>query len=183
VEDHLYRFYITATDSTGNIEVLKLADSIFVKNGEYIICPNGTVTFDSRLSGTSYQWQVDTGAGFTNITDGGAYNGTNTSLLNISNAPSSMYGYQYRCLVNGTTYSTVFLLKFGMTWEGTVSTAWENPANWSCNSLPDENTDVIVGEGKLNYPQVNSNVSIRTLRFRPGASGTVNSGFTLTILK
>lgn len=183
VADHLYRFYITAADSTGNIEVLKLADSIFVKNGEYIICPDGNITFDSGLPGTSYQWQVDTGSGFTNITDGGVYNGTGTSLLSISNAPSSMYGYQYRCIVNSNNYSTIFLLKFGMTWEGTVSTAWEDPANWSCNSLPDENTDVIVDGGKPNYPQVNSNVSIRTLRFRPGASGTVNSGFTLTILK
>lgn len=183
VEDHLYRFYITATDSTGNKEVLKLVDSIFVKDGEHIICPNGSVSFDSKLTGSTYQWQIDTGSGFVNLTDGGVYSGTSTSVLNISNAPTSLYGYQYRCLVNGNTYSIIFLLKFGMTWEGTTSNVWENPANWSCNSLPDANTDVTINSGKPNYPQVNSNVTIRTLRMNPGATGQVNSGFTLTIVK
>ena len=94
-----------------------------------------------------------------------------------------MYGYRYRCLVNGTDYSLEFILKFGMTWEGTVSNAWENISNWSCNSLPDANTDVIVSGGKLNNPQVNSNVTVRTLRLNSGATGTVNTGFTLTVLK
>jgi len=183
VEDHMYRFYVTATDSTGNKEVLKLMDSIFVKSGEYIICPNSNVSFDSKLTGSTYQWQADTGSGFVNITDGGVYSGTNTSVLNITNAPTSMYGYQYRCLVNGTTYSTIFLLKFGMAWEGTASNVWEDPANWSCNNLPDANTDVTINSGKPNYPQVSSNVTIRTLRMNPGATGQVNSGFTLTIVK
>jgi len=64
-----------------------------------------------------------------------------------------------------------------------VSTAWENPANWSCNSLPDGNTDVIVNGGKSNYPQISSNVSVRTLRMNPGSSGTVNPGFSLQVLK
>lgn len=180
---HTYKFYFAATDSAGNRETLHFADSINITTGEYIICPGGNVMFDSKINGTSYQWQVDTGTGFTDLADGGVYSGATSPILTLTMAPTSMYGYQYRCVANGTIYSPVFLLKFGMAWEGSVSTAWENPANWSCNSLPDENTDVIVGDGKLNYPEVNSNVSIRTLRFRPGASGTVNSGFTLTILK
>ena len=70
-----------------------------------------------------------------------------------------------------------------MTWEGTVSTAWENPANWSCNVLPDMNTDVIINGGKINYPVINSNPTVRTLRLNPGATGTVNTGFTLTVVK
>ncbi len=183
VAEHTYKFHVTATDSTGNIESLRLVDSIIVLSGEHIICPNGNVSFDSKLSGASYQWQVDTGSGFVDISDGGVYSGTSTSILAITNAPSSMYGYQYRCLVNGNIYSTIFLLKFGMTWEGTISNVWENPANWSCNSLPDANTDVIVNGGKSNYPQINSNVTIRTLRMNHGSTGNVNAGFTLTILK
>jgi RHS repeat-associated protein len=183
VAEHSYKFYISATDSTGNIEVLKLVDSVRIASGEIAICPNGSTFFDSKMSGTTYQWQVDTGTGFTTITNGGVYSGATTAILAITNAPTSMYGYQYRCVVNGSSFSGIFLLKFSMTWEGTVSTAWENPANWSCNSLPDGNTDVLVNGGKSNYPQISSNVSIRTLRMNPGSSGTVNPGFTLQVLK
>jgi len=183
VAEHTYKFYIAATDTAGNIELLKLVDSVKISSGEYSICPNGNVSFDSKMTGTSFQWQVDNGTGFTDVMDGGIYSGATTAVLNLTTAPTTMYGYQYRCLVNGSTYSDVFLLKFGMTWEGTVSNAWENPANWSCNSLPDMNTDVIINGGKTNYPVISSNPTVRTLRLNPGATGTVNTGFTLTVLK
>jgi hypothetical protein len=183
VADHNYKFYISATDSTGNTETMRLLDSVRINSGEIVICPGGSTSFDSKMSGVLYQWQVDTGTGFTNITNGGIYSGAATLVLNISNAPTSMYGYLYRCLVNGSTYSEMFLLKFGMNWEGTISNTWENPANWSCGSLPDANTDVTINGGKANYPQVNSNITIRTLRMNAGSSANINSGFTLTVIK
>lgn len=117
VAEHTYKFYVTATDTAGNIELLKLVDSVKVSSGEYVICPDGDVSFDSKMTGTTFQWQVDNGTGYTNVTDGGIYSGATTSILSLTTAPTSMYGYQYRCLVNGTTYSDAFLLKFGMTWE------------------------------------------------------------------
>jgi RHS repeat-associated protein len=183
VAEHTYKFYITATDTAGNVEVLRLLDSVKITNGQYVICPGDNVSFDSKMTGASYQWQVDNGTGYTNITNGGLYGGATTAILDITNPPTTMYGYRYRCLVNGTDYSLEFILKFGMTWEGTVSTAWEDVANWSCNSLPDANTDVIINGGKANYPVINSNPTVRTLRLNAGASGTVNTGFTLTVVK
>jgi hypothetical protein len=183
VAEHTYKFYLTATDTAGNVEVLRLLDSVKITNGQYVICPGDNVSFDSKMTGASYQWQVDNGTGYSNITNGGLYGGATTAILDITNPPTTMYGYRYRCLVNGTDYSLEFILKFGMTWEGTVSTAWENAANWSCNSLPDMNTDVIVNGSKPNYPVINSNVTIRTLRLNPGATGTVNTGFILNVLK
>jgi hypothetical protein len=52
---------------------------------------------------TGYQWQEssDGGGSFGNITDGGVYSGTGTSLLTITHPPFSMSGYQYRCVVSG----------------------------------------------------------------------------------
>lgn len=183
IAEHTYKFYITATDTAGNVEELRLLDSVKITNGQYIICPGDNVNFDSKMTGSSFQWQVDNGTGYTNVTNGGVYSGATTAILNLTNPPTSMYGYRFRCLVNGTDYSLEFILKFGMTWEGTVSTAWENPANWSCIVLPDMNTDVIINGGKVNYPVINSNPTVRTLRLNPGATGTVNTGFTLTVVK
>ncbi len=183
IAEHTYKFYITATDTAGNVEELRLLDSVKITNGQYVICPGDNVNFDSKMTGSSFQWQVDNGTGYSNVTNGGVYSGATTAILNLTNPPTSMYGYRFRCLVNGTNYSLEFILKFGMTWEGTVSTAWENPANWSCNVLPDMNTDVIINGGKVNYPVINSNPTVRTLRLNPGATGTVNTGFTLTVVK
>jgi len=42
---------------------------------------------------------------------------------------------------------------------------------------------VILNAGKPNFPNLNSNKSIRTLKANPGAEITVKTGFSLTILK
>ena len=152
-------------------------------NSNLNVCSGSSITLSSNITGGTYQWQVDNGSGFTNISDGGPYSGTNTASLTINNAPQSLYGHQFRAVVNGGTFSQTYTLKFNISWEGTVSTAWENAANWSCGVLPDANTDVIINAGKPNYPQLNSNATIRSLKLNSGASGTVKSGFTLTILK
>jgi RHS repeat-associated protein len=181
--EHTYKFYISATDTAGNIETLRLLDSVKITNGQYIICPGANVGFDSKMTGSTFQWQADNGTGYSNITNGGIYAGATTSILSLNNPPTSMYGFKYRCLVNGNTYSLEFILKFGMTWEGTISNVWENPANWSCNSIPDINTDVTIDAGKLNYPQVNVNTGIRTIRVNNGATLTVKTGATLQVIK
>jgi hypothetical protein len=181
--EHQYKFYVVATDNVGNKEGLKLAGTIRISDGEEVICPNGNTTFESGITGATYQWQVDNGAGFTNLTDGGVYSGTGTVTLSLANTPTSFYGYQYRCQVNGTAFSNVFVIKFAMIWEGTADNAWENIANWSCNTLPDMNTDVIINGGKERYPQVSSNVFVRTLRTNNGASVIVKTGANLTVVK
>jgi lysophospholipase L1-like esterase len=147
------------------------------------ICPGGSVLLNSRLFGTSFQWQVNTGSGFVNVTNGGIYSGVTTTSMTINNATSSMYGYQYRCIVNGSTISNIHELKFKSGWRGSVNALWNNPANWSCGAVPDANTDVVIEGGLTNYPQVSTNVTIRSLRLATGATMTVNTGSTLTVLR
>ncbi|MBS1620210.1 MAG: HYR domain-containing protein, partial [Bacteroidetes bacterium] len=65
---------------------------------------NGTATISvvAAGDGLTYQWQVNTGSGWNNISDGGFYSNTTTSTLTITNATLSMNGYQYHCVVSGT---------------------------------------------------------------------------------
>jgi hypothetical protein len=144
------------------------------------VCPNGNVSYTAGLTGTAYQWQVNTGSGYTNLSNGGIYSGVNTGVLTLTGAPTSMYGYRYRCIVNGGTISPENVLRFAVQWTGAAGTAWENTANWDCGSLPDAKTEVIIPAG-VNYPQLNSNRSCYSLRLSPGSSVTVTTGFTLTI--
>jgi hypothetical protein len=67
-------------------------------------------------------------------------------------------------------------------WEGSVSTAWENPANWSCGTVPDANTIVNINPGKPNYPVVNSVATCKKLNSFAGASITIHTGFRLDIV-
>lgn len=58
---------------------------------------NGGASFSVSTSGSglSYQWQVDTGSGFVNVTDGLQYSGSTSTTLTISNATLTMDGYLY----------------------------------------------------------------------------------------
>jgi len=145
-----------------------------------VLCPpQGNKTITSNITGSTYRWQLNTGSGFNDITNNANYSNTTTSTLQLINIPSAWYGYQYRCLA-GVVNSHIFSLKFSNNWAGTMSTAWENPANWSCGTAPDANTDVVINTGAV---VINSNITVRSLKLSPGASLTVATGFKLTVLQ
>jgi|GEM_PF-1136573 len=71
------------------------------------ICAGGNTSFAVTGSGTgiSYQWQVNTGSGYTNISSAGSnptYSNWTTATLNLTNAAAGNNGYLYRCVVSGT---------------------------------------------------------------------------------
>ncbi|MFN3404242.1 MAG: immunoglobulin domain-containing protein [Cytophagaceae bacterium] len=68
-----------------------------------------SVTFEVIASGpdVTYQWQVNSGSGFINLTNGAGYSGATTNTLTISSVSQSMSGYSYRCIVSGTCALTV----------------------------------------------------------------------------
>ena len=82
--------------------------------------------------------------------------------------------------MNGLNYSDVIELRVSNTWTGAANNQWENPANWSCGTVPDSFTDVVINSGTI---IVNSNVTTRSLSIQPGASITVNTGYTLIMLR
>ena len=136
------------------------------------ICNNGSTSIISNLSGVTYQWQVDTGTGFINIIDDEHYTGTNSLSLTISAAPSTWYGYKYRCMVDAS-YSSTIKLRFVSYWSGAADAAWENTLNWSCGTLPDENTDVIIDAGNC---FLNTNTQCRSVTVRSNASFIITTG-------
>ena len=144
------------------------------------MCAGGNNSIISNLSGTNYQWQVNTGNGFENISDNVYYSGTNTKTLQLIKIPSSWYGYQYRNVVDGNN-SESYPLTFVNNWTGSGgTTAWETAANWSCGIVPDANTDVGIFTGAV---VLSSNTSCRSLKVNPGGSLTISSGYRLTTAK
>ncbi len=69
-----------------------------------IVCDSSDTSFTITLdpdSGVTYQWQVNQGSGFTNISNGGVYSGATSTTLTLTTIPASMNGYQYRCILTG----------------------------------------------------------------------------------
>jgi hypothetical protein len=68
------------------------------------------------------------------------------------------------------------------TWIGSANDAWENINNWSNHIIPDEYTNVIINNNAINYPKINSNVTVRSIKVNPASALTVLSGKLLKIL-
>ncbi|SOE23924.1 hypothetical protein SAMN06298216_4297 [Spirosomataceae bacterium TFI 002] len=82
---------------------------------EIEVCQNGNTNIDISATGSNieYQWQVDEGVGFVDISNGGNYQGAQSDTLEISNTPNAIDGYKYRSMISntcGVTPSDTFLL-------------------------------------------------------------------------
>jgi hypothetical protein len=148
-------------------------------------CEHGDTYFVYQPDGVGYvyQWQADIGNGFENLADDIVFSGTTSDTLWLTAMPSTLYGYKFRCIasVEGVdSVSTAEELKFINRWTGAVSNVWEDAGNWSCGSLPGENTDVIIESGNV---ILNSASAIRSLTVLPGVNITVTEGGGLNILK
>src|SRR5436190_9358634 len=63
---------------------------------------------------TSYQWQVNTGSGWSDLGNNATYSGVTTKKLDITGATAAMNNYQYRCVISSdckTAISSLATLK------------------------------------------------------------------------
>lgn len=146
-----------------------------------VVCPGGSIEYKAGITGTAYQWQVNSGSGFVNLPAGAVHSGVSTANLLLNAPPAAYNGRTYRCLVttaSGTVSSIVFQLKVGVQWTGALSSAWENPGNWTCGIVPDAGIDVFIQKGNV---VVNSNAAVHSISFSPGVQFRVNSGNNFTV--
>lgn len=185
---HVQTGQLVAAVCTGDLNTDGKADVIWGNrragfNTNSNACPLCVFTFTSNIAGAIYQWLVNDGSGYVPVTDNAVYSGSSTGELKLTAPTTSWYGYKYQCLVNNSELAQVNTLKFSTYWTGAINTSWENPANWRCGFLPDENTDATVNADVLNFPQVNTIGVCRSLLLLPGARLRSVSGSVLRITK
>lgn len=93
----------TCTATSGTVTVVAYSNpSITTHPANQTICSGANASFSVTASGTSitYQWQVNTGSGFTNIANGALYSNVTTSVLTITGATTGMNGYLYQCVIS-----------------------------------------------------------------------------------
>lgn len=115
---------------------------------------------------------------------GNAFESDDSLRYNFKLTSATQFGH-YTVMVNNSSCSAItfgdqVVSTSGM-WTGAVNTNWLNTANWSCGTIPDLNTDVVIPNGVPNMPVVNNNVSCKSLLIQPGAALTVAPGIKLAI--
>jgi hypothetical protein len=115
----------------------------------------------ANFESSAYQWQMNTGNGYLDISNGGIISGAQTSSLTLTNVPSSWVNRTFRCRLANGTFSEPYLIQFANTWNGSQTSDWHNPNNWSCGMVPDEHTIVTIPYGQ--YIEVKNNATCRSI--------------------
>jgi hypothetical protein len=149
-------------------------------------CPGSSTEIKSSITGAgnTYQWQVNSGAGFIDLANDLVYSGVTTSTLVLSAMPSSLNKNEYRCTIhNGSSIiqgsKQALMIQSG--WSGAVNTSWSNPLNWYCNQVPAIDANIIIQSGLTNYPVLNTNAACYSLTIQDGGQITVAPGISLQI--
>ncbi|WP_084439684.1 T9SS type A sorting domain-containing protein [Dyadobacter alkalitolerans] len=175
---------ITNREWSGTRHEISAAPIITQEPSSQAICANSDATFSIvAIGATSYQWQVNTGTGFTDLAELPPYSNVNTPNLKITNVPSAYQDFVYRCIASNsgeTTTSSEANIAIKSTWTGAVDSNWDNAANWSCNAVPDINTDVEILYLYQRSPIVTANSAARNVQITSG-SLTVSSGGTFML--
>jgi gliding motility-associated-like protein len=96
-----------------NLKILSFQQPAIAGNGNPIpatVCSGSNASFSVAMSsGTQleYQWQVDDGSGFVNVSDGGVYSGATTATLHITGAAVSLNGRAYRVAIGNAGCSAI----------------------------------------------------------------------------
>jgi len=107
-----------------------------------------------------------------------------------SEYPESMGLWDYRAQVRSgscdpvfSSPATVVVLKpFSVTWNGNVSNAWADPANWTLPLVPDGEVDVIIPDVTPNpFPVVIIPAACGNILIAPASSLTISPGATLEV--
>ena len=96
-----------ATSSCALLTVVT-ATTVSSNPSNVTICDGANASFSVVGTGSNiiYQWQVNTGAGFVNLTDGGVYSGSTTATLSLTGVNTSYNNYQYRCQLSNAVCTT-----------------------------------------------------------------------------
>jgi hypothetical protein len=172
--------------------------SVTTQPNDATTCSGGNASFTVVATGTNitYQWQVNIGSGFTNISNNAVYSGATTDVLTITGANSTYSGFLYKCIIigdcGGIATNNKTLTVTPNTWVGGTSSDWQTPANWSCGVVPTNHDDIevsptlgmpspVIGSGLQAYCRnlTKGGHFLRTLD-ASGATLTIEGNFTFT---
>lgn len=108
--------YITHSSNHGVVRKVTNCTSVSINQqpANVSICITGNASFSvTATNALSYQWQMNSGPGWTDIADNATYSGSQTNNLTATGVTTAMNTYLYRCVVSnncGPVYTTTATL-------------------------------------------------------------------------
>jgi hypothetical protein len=104
---------VTKTNATGVLNIMAVtvcqAPVVSTHPVNKTVCKSWNTFFQAAASNVAaYRWQVNTGAGFVDITNNATYSGASSAMLNITQTPASFNNYQFRCSMRSTCGAVVY---------------------------------------------------------------------------
>ena len=184
-----YRCQVTSTCGpttiTSNCAALTVATAVTVTSqpADQTVCDGANANFTVAGSGTGliYQWQVNTGSGFANISNGGVYGGATTATLTITGATTAMNGYQYRCELSNGSCPTPGVSNAATLTINALPAITSSPANQTICTGSNTSFSVTATGTGINYQwQVNTGSGFATISNGGVYSGATTATLTIT---
>ena len=149
--------------------------------GSATVCTgtNSTVLTLSGNTGAITRWE----SSLDNFATAGTSIANTTITLTATNLTATTY---YRAVITSGSCAAVnsasATVTLSNTWKGTFGSNWFTASNWSCESIPTANTDVIIPNGSQLIVDGTSTIALaNTITVSASSSLTVNSGNTLKV--
>lgn len=147
-----------ATDFPSFEAVLQIVEEPEITSNpqDVTVCENDPANFSITSNGVGlvYQWQIDMGSGFMNISNTGIYSGTDQSTLNISSSSSAAV---YRCSVQDSCGVDLF----------------SADAQLMIIGLPNANFGFTASNGNVSFGDLSMNADTWSWDFGDGQSSTI----------
>ncbi len=149
-------------------------------NRFYSITNIGVVGFSAAAATFNFNSSDLDGSVNTNSLSIGRYNGTSWDAPNVGlRTPTST---QVTSLTTFGEFQIAEEFSGGLVWNGSTSSDWNNPANWTPNVVPSVSDDIQILTGTFAPSFLTpGNGFCRNISFVSGASLTVPSGYELTV--
>ena len=111
-------YTVEATDLVTGCKATRLVTVTVINSGailsigttttQTVVASQSTTFTVATASGATYtyQWQLNDGSGWVNLSNAGNYAGVTTATLAVNNIEATFDGYQYQCLVTGAAPCT-----------------------------------------------------------------------------
>ncbi|HLO45837.1 MAG TPA: glycine-rich protein [Leadbetterella sp.] len=84
----------TVVTFTNNLQITQHPQNVSICQGN-----NATFTVQANLPGVTYQWEVNSGSGFSPISASAVYSGQNSATLSLAFPALAYNNYKYRCII------------------------------------------------------------------------------------